>query len=125
MSELDVLDLLDAKFRSGNTVPVERITITRAEFDTALAEQCTAAEEAVSKSLVGPIERDESYDRTYIPLPGGWEVQTKGKGSTFRLCNTKTNDRLAMGVGGGSFEHDMLEQMAREIHAACTKKETA
>lgn len=35
-----------------------------------------------------PIEHDVKYDRFYIPLPGGVEVQTKGKGSTFRIANS-------------------------------------
>ena len=62
-----------------------------------------------------PIDRDESIDRTYIPLPGGWEIQTKGKGSTFRICDTKTGDRFAVLE---ERTHGELERMAREIHAA-------
>lgn len=27
--------------------------------------------------LAEPIERDEQMQRDYIPLPGGWELQTK------------------------------------------------
>lgn len=69
--------------------------------------------------LIEPIERDESYDRTYIPLPGGWEVQTKGRGSSFRICNTKTGRRLM--IPDQPFVHELLEQMAREIHAACAQ----
>ena len=65
-----------------------------------------------------PIERDEHMDRTYIPLPGGWEVQTKGKGSTFRLCDTKSGDRWPVLDYTGL--HEALEQMAREIRAAIT-----
>lgn len=63
-----------------------------------------------------PIERDEHMDRTYIPLPGGWEVQTKGKGSTFRLCDTKSGDRWP--VLDYTVLHEVLERMAREIRAA-------
>ena len=68
-----------------------------------------------AQEAIPPIERDESMDRTYIPLPGGWEVQTQGKGSTFRICNTKTGDRwpvLCKDI------HAALEQMARDAHAA-------
>ena len=37
-----------------------------------------------------PIEYDEVHkSRAYIPLPGGFEVQTKGEGSTFRICDDK------------------------------------
>ena len=61
------------------------------------------------------IERDESMDRTYIPMPGGWEVQTQGKGSSFRLCNTKTGQRWII---TDKMAHKALEQMARDANAA-------
>ena len=63
----------------------------------------------------GPIERDEQMDRTYIPLPGGWEIQTKGKGSTFRICDPN-GDRLP--VPDEPYLFETLERMAREVHAA-------
>lgn len=65
---------------------------------------------------MGEVERHESYDRTYYPLPGGDEVQTKGKGSTFRLV-----------VDGRRYAvldehlHDALEQMAKNIRAAVSE----
>lgn len=62
-----------------------------------------------------PIEHDELQGRTYIPLPGGWEIQTKGKGSSFRICDTKTGRRLL--IPESPYLHEMLERMAREIHA--------
>lgn len=62
-----------------------------------------------------PVERDESCDRTYIPLPGGWEVQTKGKGSTFRICDP-SGSRLP--IPDSPYLHETLERMAREIHTA-------
>lgn len=65
---------------------------------------------------VSPIAYDKAYDRYYIPLPGGWEVQTKGKGSTFRICDPQ-GERLA--VPDSPYLHETLERMAREIHAAC------
>ena len=66
-----------------------------------------------------PIERDESFDRDYITLPAGWEIQTKGKGSSFRVCRVERD--------GESYErwlvtdahlHPVLERMAREIRKA-------
>lgn len=84
------------------------------EYSTALDLLYSAAQ-PVAQEAIPPIERDESMDRTYIPLPGGWEVQTQGKGSTFRICNTKTGDRwpvLCKDI------HAALEQMARDAHAA-------
>jgi len=70
-----------------------------------------------SQSALKPIERDEDFDRTYISLPGGWEVQTKGKGSSFRICDTKDGDRLL--IPPSPYLHETLERMAKEIHAAC------
>jgi hypothetical protein len=67
------------------------------------------------KRLVEAIERDEDYDRTYIPMPGGWEVQTKGKGSTFRLVGP---DDESLPIPDSPYLHETLEQMARDIHAA-------
>lgn len=32
------------------------------------------------------IKRDKEMERNYIPLGCNWEVQTKGKGSTFRIA---------------------------------------
>ena len=64
---------------------------------------------------IEPIERNEAYDRTYIPLPGGWEVQTKGKGSTFRICDP---DGRRLAIPDSPYLHETLERMAREVHAA-------
>lgn len=66
-------------------------------------------------ALLPPVERDEGYDRTYIPLPGGWEIQTKGKGSSFRICDTKSGERWNVTE---SHLHEMLERMAHEVRAA-------
>ena len=60
------------------------------------------------------IDRDESYGRSYIPVAPGWEVQTKGKGSTFRLCEP-SGDRLA--VPDSPYLHATIERMALAIHA--------
>ena len=70
------------------------------------------------REAVALIERDEGMDRDYIPLPGGWEVQTKGKGSTFRVCDTKSGRRWPIHNEEYGFNHAEWERMAREIHAA-------
>ena len=62
-----------------------------------------------------PIERDEDMDRTYIPIAGGWEIQTKGKGSSFRICNTKNGLRW---IVMDEYLHTMLENMAKENREA-------
>ena len=69
------------------------------------------------------IERDESFEREYIPLPGGWEVHTKGKGSTFRIVGP-----TCIGEGGklemerfavmDEHLHEPLTMMARSIREA-------
>lgn len=62
-----------------------------------------------------PIERNEEMNRTYIPLPGGWEVQTRGQGSTFRICDPN-NNRLP--IPDSPYLHETLEQMALDIHGS-------
>lgn len=64
---------------------------------------------------VAPIERDESYKRDYIPLPGGWEIQTKGEGSTYRLCDPK-GDRLA--IPDSPYLQEDMTRMAQDVNAA-------
>lgn len=76
--------------------------------------------EPTSKGEIGPIECDESMDRTYIPLPGGWEVQTQGKGSSFRLCNTESGHRW---IVTDKHLHPVLEEMARDVHEASQQRE--
>jgi hypothetical protein len=66
-----------------------------------------------------PIDYNKEYDRYYIPLPGGWEVQTKGKGSSFRIANTK-DDNERLNIPNSPYLYELLERMAREIHAAST-----
>lgn len=63
-----------------------------------------------------PIERDEEMNRTYIPLPGGYEIQTKGNGSTFRIAKTDGSDERMPVLE--SVLHPFLEQMARDIRKA-------
>lgn len=63
------------------------------------------------------IEHDESMQRDYIPLPGGWELQTKGCGSTLRLVDKKTGERHPLPLLG--FTIEFIERMGREIHTAC------
>lgn len=67
-----------------------------------------------------PIEVDPDMpSREYIPLPGGWEVQTKGSGSSYRLLDRKTGERHLILCNDGRLVHDFLTRMAKEVHAAC------
>lgn len=69
------------------------------------------------------IERDESFNRDYIPLLAGWEIQTKGKGSSFRICKTNLDDpedyhrMIVMDEG----IHQFITQMALENHEEIKK----
>lgn len=60
-----------------------------------------------------PIEVDTQMNREYIPLPGGWEIQTKGGGSTFRICDP-TGERLA--IPDSPYLHEELTKMARDVN---------
>lgn len=76
------------------------------------------AQRQAARHQLGPIERDDSYMRTYIPVAPGWEIQTKGKGSTFRICDSTTkNDGDRLAVPDSPYLHDTIERMALAIHA--------
>lgn len=60
-----------------------------------------------------PIDRDEGMNRDYIPIPGGWEIQTKGKGSTFRISDGKDQYPVT-----DTYLHKHLERMARDCRRA-------
>lgn len=63
------------------------------------------------------IDYDEAIDRYYIPVHPNWEVQTKGKGSTFRIARIDTGEKhLVL----DKHLHRMLEDMARDINARFT-----
>jgi len=70
---------------------------------------------------VKPIEQEESMSRAYIPVCDGWEIQTKGTGSTFRIATT-TEDGPRYAVLDERL-HGPLEEMARAIHAHITRLE--
>jgi hypothetical protein len=71
--------------------------------------------DAVGAGDLPPIEYDKDMDRTYIPLPGGWEIQTKGKGSTLRIAHVPSKTRWMVLEDD---LHEVLEAMARDTHAA-------
>jgi hypothetical protein len=63
---------------------------------------------------IGAIERDGS--REYIPLPGGWEIQTKGTGSSYRLLDKKSDERHNILSADAPFIYDFVTRMAKEVH---------
>lgn len=77
--------------------------------------ECRASQAPVGVTELNPI--DSEGTRHYIPLPGGWEIQTKGSGSTFRIAHVR---------GPGDYDrwpvlddhlHKPLEDMARAVHS--------
>ena len=77
----------------------------------ALCAQPSQQGEAVALNIA----RDESYQRDYIPIGAGWEIQTKGKGSTFRISDADGERRLA--IPDSPYLHETLTAMAREVNA--------
>ena len=66
------------------------------------------------------IDTDEQMGRHYIPVTLDWEIQTKGKGSSFRIAQrTEDGNRWLV---GDTYLHKMLEQMARDINAESVAK---
>ena len=61
------------------------------------------------------IERDESYQRDYIPIGAGWEIQTKGKGSTYRISDA--NGRRLV-VPDSPYLYETLTEMAMAVNAS-------
>jgi hypothetical protein len=70
--------------------------------------------ELPSAGAYRPIDTDVEFNRHYIPMLGGWEMQTKGNGSTFRLCDPK-GERLP--IPDSPYLHETLERMARDANA--------
>jgi hypothetical protein len=76
---------------------------------------------ASKDSTLPKIDFDAGMNSTYIPLPNNWEIQTKGKGSSFRIAKTDgsklryivTDERL----------HPVLEDIAKSCHTALEQKE--
>jgi hypothetical protein len=63
---------------------------------------------------INPIEFDNDMDRAYIPVNSRYEIQTKGKGSSFRIANTMTKERWLI---ANEHLHPMLTEMAYGTHA--------
>ena len=60
------------------------------------------------------IEHEREQDRYYIPVGEKYEVQTRGRGSTYRILNKDTGHReLIM----DECTHEFLTDMARDLHA--------
>jgi multidrug resistance efflux pump len=66
------------------------------------------------------IDYDADMDRFYIPVNSRYEVQTKGKGSSFRIANTETHERMLV---ADKHLHEMLEDMARGTNSELGQKQ--
>lgn len=66
----------------------------------------------------GRLQNTAKELRRYIPLPGGWEYQTKGGGSTIRLLHVGSGERRAVCNGDMADTQAFVAQMAEEANAA-------
>lgn len=64
------------------------------------------------------IKHDADMDRYYIPVSPSYEIQTKGKGSSFRIANTVTHERWLI---VDKSLHLMLEDLAKTVNAQLFK----
>ena len=60
------------------------------------------------------IEHEQEQDRYYIPVGEKYEVQTRGRGSSYRILNKGTGHRELL---VDECNHDFLTTMARDLHA--------
>lgn len=88
-------------------------------YEAALAARTAAPAEQGVEGFE-PISRDEDHQRDYIPIGAGWEIQTKGKGSTFRISDASGDRRLP--IPPSPYLHETLTVMAREVHAYWTAR---
>lgn len=77
---------------------------------------------ALDAEELTPIEYDQAMQRTYIPLPGGWEIQTKGTGSSFRIAHAQSRQRW---IVMDDRLHEPLEAMARDVRNAYNAARTS
>lgn len=68
--------------------------------------------------LLDPVTCGDDGKRQYIPLPDGWEIQTKGSGSTFRIAHVRGPENYDRWPVLDTHLHAPLEQMANAAHAS-------
>jgi hypothetical protein len=72
-----------------------------------------------------PAEHDKGMDRHYLPLPNGWEIQTKGKGSTFRICKVNGEDDYERWQVTDERLHEPLQRIAEDCRSAIAAQHAA
>ena len=70
---------------------------------------------------IDPVEFDVDMDRAYIPVNTRYEIQTKGKGSSFRIANIMTHERWLI---TDKHLHPMLTELAYGTHAELTQAQS-
>ena len=70
---------------------------------------------------IDPVEFDVDMDRLYIPVNTRYEIQTKGKGSSFRIANMMTHERWLI---TDEHLHPMLTELAYGTHAELTQAQS-
>ncbi len=90
------------------------ICTMRAAFCRLASTQAVGGGDGELLNRIDAVEYDESFDRHYIPVAPGWEIQTKGKGSTFRIAEP---DDARLPIPDSPYLHETLTRMALAINA--------
>jgi hypothetical protein len=61
-------------------------------------------------NILPSIAHDHSINRKYIPIGAGWEIQTKGEGSTFRISDGERQYAFS-----GLYDEEVLTRMALDL----------
>ena len=113
-------DEIDVEFQKWTAMMLDKkdAEITRLRADLAAVKE-ERDDLLAHLAPVEAIENDkDDPTREYIPLPGGWEIQTKGKGSSYRLLDKKTGERHMILAGEAPFVQEFVTRMAKEINAS-------
>lgn len=100
----------------GSTKPIEHYRSIGALSCCPERDMQPVAQGVAEPVVLPPIVSDGP--REYIPLPGGWEVQTKGTGSSYRLLDKKSDERHAILCNEAPFVQDFFTRCAKEVRAA-------
>jgi hypothetical protein len=111
----------DEKIERIAAILMSRVNAPEGEIYSVARDIVAALRPGGEAVALGAIEHDpHDHSREYIPLPGGWEVQTKGAGSSYRLLDKKTGERHAI-LSGKDWQglQAFFSRFARELFQAC------
>lgn len=111
---------------SGNfpvaAVPVFTATMENSPATKTASPSTDPAQATPEGADLPPAEYDAEMDRHYLPLPNGWEVQTKGNGSTFRIAHVLTGARYMV---LDEDLHEPLTDLANDVRAAIAAQQNS